>query len=164
MSKRWSDHQPEYTEAEQQKSLISRRIEAFESRSREPGDAATWAIVLGSLMSTLLIVCYSVSDVPIMALVAFGMLAIWIVLMARFAGVNVFSILWGSATTDTKNPPNELYIFQSTIVIAGLSFLAMIVDAFTGWDFTWYGVALFIVTTAFVVLYVRSWLMPASRL
>ena len=163
MSKRWSDHQPEYTEAEQQKSLISRRIEAFESRSREPGDAATWVTVLGALICTLLMVCYSVADYPLMALASFGLTVVWFAVMGRMAGVNVFSILWGSATSDAKNPPNEFWVFQSTAVLAIFAMLALIVDAFMGWNFTWYGVALFVLVVAFVILYLRSWILPASR-
>jgi len=164
MSKRWSDHQPEYTEGEQQRSLISRRIEAFESRSRQPGDAATWVVVLGALMCTLLMVCYSVAGLPLMALAVFGITIIWFGIMGRLGRVNVFSILWGAATTDAKTPPNEFVVFQSTAAISLISLVAMVVDAFRGWDFTWYGYALLLTTIVFLVVYVRSWILPVSRL
>ena len=54
----------EYTEGEQNESLISRRARAFADRSRDPGDATTWAVVLGSLMFTLLMFCLAVSGHP----------------------------------------------------------------------------------------------------
>lgn len=162
---RFPNEEPrEYTEQEQQQSFIGRRMDAFAGRSREPGDAATWATVLGALMCTLLMICYSVADQPLVALGVAGLTAIWIFVMARFGGVNVFSILWGSAATDAKYPANEFYVFQSTVVVALFSLVALVVSAFTGWGFGWYGYALLAVTAIFVVIYLQSWIQPVRRL
>lgn len=160
MSSRQPNDRHEYTEGEQQQSFIGRRMDAFASRTREPGDAATWATVLGALLFALLIVCYSVAELPLMALFVLGLMAIWIGVMGRFGHVNVFSILWGSATTDAVILPNEFVVAQSTAVVAAVAVIAMVVDALRGWDFGWYGYALLVAVIGYLVLYIRAWVLP----
>lgn len=147
----------EYTEGEQQRSFIGRRMDAFADRSREPGDAATWAVVLGALMWTLLVISYSVARQPLMAVVMFVLTLVWVIVMSRFGNVNVFSILWGAATTDASTPPNGPVIFQASALLAVLSIIAVAVDAVTGWDFGWYGIVLLITAGAYVAVYARTW-------
>lgn len=160
MSARQPNDQHEYTEGEQQQSFIGRRMDAFASRTREPGDAATWTTVLGALMFTLLIISYSVAEQPLMALFILGLMAIWIGVMGRFGHVNVFSILWGSATSDARILPNEFVVAQSTAIVAIIAIIGMVVDALHGWDFSWYGYALLVTVLGYLVLYIRTWVMP----
>lgn len=153
----------EYTEGEQNQSLIARRMEAFASRSREPGDATTWEIVLAALMCTLLVVCYSVADRPMFALGTLIILLVWIGYTFVVGRVNVFSVLWGSSTTEAHLHPDHLAIFRSTAIIATLSLLAVVIDAFTGWGFGYYGLALIIVIILYIAVVYRTWLAPAAK-
>lgn len=152
----------EYTEREQHRSLIGRRMEAFASRSREPGDATTWEIVLASLMGTLLIICYSVADRPMLALVAFGLLLIWMVYCGIVGRVNVFSVLWGSSTTESHVHPDHLAIFRSSAVVALFTILSLVVDAVTGWGFGYYGIALVLIVIIYIIVVYRTWIAPIS--
>lgn len=160
MSKKPNDSSREISDSEQRESFIGRRMRAFGERSRDPGDAATWAVVLGSFMWTLLIVCLSVAEHLLLAFIAFVLTFVWVIIMGRFGKVNVASILWGSATTDADNPPVEVVVFQSTLVVALISLIAVIVDALTGWDFGWYGLALVVTIAVYIVIYIQSWLQP----
>lgn len=151
----------EYTEGEQRQSLIGRRMDAFANRSRQPGDATTWEIVLGALMCTLLIICYSVAENPLAALLSVIVLLIWAAYSAIVGKVNVFSVLWGSSTTEAHVNPNHLAVLWSTGVLAAISALSLIVDAFTGWGFGYYGVALLLVFLVYVAVVYRTWIAPA---
>lgn len=157
MSRKQEDPRREMTQAEQHEGYISRRMRAFGERSREPGDAATWAVVLGAFMWTLLIVCLSVSDQSFLAFISFILTLVWVVLMGRFGKVNVASILWGSATSDADNPPVENVVFHLTLAVALISLIAVVVDALGGWNFGWYGVALIIAVAVYLVIYLQSW-------
>lgn len=161
MSKLNNEPRREYTEREQHQSFIGRRMQAFADRSRDPGDAATWTVVLGALICTLLMICYSVAGQSRVALGAFILSGVWILVVSRFGKVNVASILWGSATTDSDTPPVHLVIFQSTAVLALISLIAVIVDAFNGWGFGWYGFALLATVAVYLVIYIRAWVQPA---
>lgn len=160
MSSKQQDPRREMSQAEQHEGFIGRRMRAFGERSREPGDAATWAVVLGAFMWTLLIVCLSVAEHLLLASISFAFTLVWVVLMGRFGKVNVASILWGSATTDTDKPPVEGVVFQLTLAVALISLIAVVVDALSGWDFGWYGVALIITVAVYLVIYLQSWLQP----
>lgn len=153
----------EYTEGEQQHSLIGRRMEAFANRSRQPGDATTWEIVLAALMCTLLIVCYSVADRPLFALGTLIILLAWITYTFVVGKVNVFSVLWGSSTTDAHLNPNHMAILRSTALIAIVSLVSVIVDAATGWGFGYYGIALLLVIIFYVGVVYRTWIAPVTK-
>lgn len=150
----------EYTRLEENEGFIGRRMRAFGDRSREPGDGATWAVVLGSLMWTLLIICFSVAGQPRIAFFIFLLMLVWVVIMGRFGKVNVASILWGSATTDADKPPVEMVVFQSTLAVALFSLIAAVIDAASGWAFGWYGVVLLATVAVYMIVYLRSWLQP----
>lgn len=160
MSKLENEPRREYTEGERQESFIGRRMDAFADRSREPGDGATWAVVLGALMCTLLMICYSVAGQPMVALGMLTLFAVWVMIMSRLGRVNVLSILWGSATTDADVPPNDVVVFQSTVLLALISLGAILLDAFTGWDFGWYGFILLAIVAIYLVIYLRTWILP----
>lgn len=146
----------DYTNAEQSQSLVGRRARAFADRSREPGDSATWAIVLGALMCALLLICFSVSRATdyiwIPLLISFA----WFVVVGRMGKVNIFSILWGSATTDRTTPPNDFWILQPTAALAAISLVIALVDLVRGWDYRWYGLALVLAALWFLNLYLRT--------
>ena len=158
MNRRPSDPKREYTQAEQNESFIGRRVRAFGDRSREPGDGATWAVVLGSLMWTLLIICFSVAGQPRIAFFTLLFMLAWVVVMGRFGKVNVASILWGSATSDADKPPVEVVVFQSTMAVALISLIVTVIDAASGWNFGIYGIALLATIATFFVVYLRTWL------
>lgn len=132
----------EIVRGENDENFIQRRARAFTDRSREPGDATTWAVVLGALMCTLLMICFSVGGHARLALLAAALTAIWIFVVSRYGRVNVFSILWGAATTDSGISPNHQVIFRATTALAAIAAAAIVIDAVTGWGFTWYSVVL----------------------
>lgn len=148
----------EYTESEQDQSFIGRRMKAFADRSREPGDATTWAVVLGALMSTLLMICFAVAGHSMLALTSFGLAAVWVFVVSHFGRVNVFSVLWGAATTDSTTEPEHLVIYRATAVLSAISIIAVLIDAATGWGFTWYGVALIAVVIAYIGVVYHPWI------
>lgn len=160
MNRKQEEPRREISESEQSEGLIARRLRAFGDRSREPGDGATWAVVLGSFMWTLLIICLSVSQHALLAFGAFVLTFVWIFIMGQFGKVNVASILWGSATTDADKPPVDAVVFQSTLAVALISLIAVVADALSGWDFGWYGVVLIVTVVVYVVIYIQSWLQP----
>lgn len=160
MRKKQEEPRREISESEQSEGLIGRRLRAFGERSREPGDGATWAVVLGSFMWTLLIISLSVGQHALLAFAAFVLTFVWIFIMGQFGKVNVASILWGSATTDAKKPPVDVVVFQSTLAVALISLIAVVVDAVRGWDFGWYGVVLVVTVAVYLVVYMQSWLQP----
>lgn len=153
----------EYTEGEQTQSLIGRRMEAFASRTRDPGDATTWEIVLAALMNTLLVICFSVAERPLFALGSLVVLLGWIGYSFVVGRVNVFSVLWGSSTTDANVNPDHLAIFRSTAIIAILTLVALVIDALTGWGFGYYGLALVIVVILYIAVVYRTWLSPDPK-
>ena len=157
MSKPPKDSRREYTETEQSHSFIARRIEAFADRSREPGDAVTWAVVLGALICTLLMICYAVADQPRIALVAGLVTIIWIIVVSRYGRVNVAAILWGGSTSDASTPPHAPIIFLATNILAIAAAVSVIVDAATGLHFGWYGAALAVAVVTHGIIAVRSW-------
>ncbi len=163
MSKKPEEPRRDYTESEKNEGFISRRMRAFAERSREPGDGATWAVVLGSFMWTVLIICLSVAEMFLFAAVGFVLALVWVAIMAQFGKVNVAAILWGSATTDADKPPVDVVVFQSTLVVALISLLAVIVDAIRGWNFGGYGVVLVVTIAIYIVVYIQSWLQPGRR-
>lgn len=160
MSKRQPETNRNYTDREERESVLVRRYRAFADRSREPGDAATWAAVLGSFMWTMLIICLSVGEHLLSAFITFVLTFVWVWIMFRFGKVNVASILWGSATTDADKPPVEPVVFQSTLVVALISLIAVVEDAISGWDFGWFGVILTVTIIVYLVIYIRAWLQP----
>lgn len=160
MSKKQPEPNRNYTDREERDGLLTRRYRAFADRSREPGDAATWAVVLGSFMWTVLIVCLSVAEHLLFAAISFVLTFVWVGVMTRFGKVNVPSILWGSATSDADKPANEPVVFHSTLVVALISLIAVIADAVSGWDFGWYGFALIVVIAVYLVIYLQTWLQP----
>lgn len=151
----------EYTEGEQSESLISRRARAFADRSRDPGDATTWAVVLGAVICTLLMFCFAAGGHPRLALASVAVTLVWIFVVTRYGRVNIASVLWGAATTDAATPPEHLVVFRTTAVLAAVSLLAIIIDAITGWSFGWYSVALLAAIIAFVGISYRTWIVPA---
>lgn len=161
MKKNVPERNRKYTDIEHNEGLLGRRMRAFAERSREPGDGATWAVVLGSFMWTLLIICFSVASQPLLALVTFGFSLVWIIIMARFGRVNVASILWGSATTDLEKPPVDAVVFQSTLAVALISLVSVVIDAVRGWNFGWYGFALVVTVSVYIIVYIRTWIQPA---
>lgn len=163
MSKDRRDQDQDVTEGEQREGFAARRMRAFADRSRDPGDGATWAVVLASAMLTLLIICLSVARETLLAFIVFVAALVWVALMGLFANVNVASILWGSATTDSKDPPIEIVVYQSTLVIALISLVAIIIDAFTGVSFGWWGLVLFITIAVYMIVYIQSWLRPTRH-
>ena len=160
MSRKPPDPKREYTPLEQNEGFIGRRIRAFGERSRDPGDGATWAVVLGSFMWTLLVVCYSVSGQPLIALACLVLTLVWVGLMSRFGKVNVISVLWGSATTDFDRVPNQAVVFQSTLLVALISLISVAIDAIRGMAFSWYGYVLLASALVYFVVYIRSWSQP----
>ncbi len=150
----------EYTESEQSESLIARRARAFADRSRDPGDATTWAVVLGAVICTLLMFCLAVGGYPRLALASVGVTVAWIFVVSRYGHVHIASVLWGAATTDTDTPPEHVVVFRSTAAVAALSLLAVIVDAIIGWSFGWYGLGLLATIIAFVGVSYRTWIAP----
>lgn len=161
MNRKQPEPRPELTEAERRESFLGRRMRAFEDRSREPGDGATWAVVLGAFMLTLLIVCLSIADQTFLAFIVFVLALVWVVVMAQFGKVNVASVLWGSTTTNAEKPPVEVVVFQSTLAVALISLIAVIIDVATGWAFSWYGVVLLVTIAIYLVIYIQSWLQSA---
>lgn len=157
MSRKAPDPIRTSTEDIKEEGFLGRRMRMFEERSRDPGDGTTWSAVLGALIFTLLIVCYSIADQPMMALVSLVLMFVWIGVMARFGQVNVASVLWGSSTTDFNRNPNPFVVYQSTFVVAIFGTIAMAVNAFQGWTFSWYGFALLATTAVFLVVYMRGW-------
>lgn len=151
----------EYTESEQGESLIGRRARAFADRSRDPGDATTWAVVLGAVISTLLMFCFAAGDHPRLALASVAITVVWMFVVSRYGRVNVAAVLWGAATTDASTPPEHLVVFRATAAVAAVSLLAVIVDAATGWSFRWYSLALLAAIIAFVGVSYRTWISPA---
>lgn len=160
MSRQNNEPRREYTEGERQESFIGRRLDAFADRSREPGDGATWAVVLGALMFTLLLICYSVAGQSMIAFIVFLFFIVWVIVMRQFGNVNVASILWGSSTSDADTPPVDVVVFQSTVALALISLGAVIVDAIRGWGFGWYGFALVAVVVVYLAIYLRVWIQP----
>lgn len=158
-----NEPEPEYTEGERTHNLIGRRMEAFASRSREPGDATTWEVVLSALMCTLLIVSFSVADRPLFALLALVLFGIWAGYTGAVGKVNVFSVLWGSSTTDENVNPNHIAILRSTAIIALVSIAAIVVDAFTGWGFGYYGFVLLLVVIVYLIVVIRTWIIPIAN-
>lgn len=150
-----NEPQREYTEGEQHQSFIGRRMDAFADRSREPGDATTWAIVLGSLICTLLVICYAVAGQPVVAFISLLLTLAWVSIVSRIGRVNVASILWGSSTNDLDKPPNHTFIFQATTLLALISLAAVVVDAIRGWNFSWYGLILLVVVSIYLVIYLQ---------
>lgn len=162
MSRKPPEPKREFTPQEQNEGFIGRRIRAFGERSRDPGDGATWAVVLASFMWTLLVVCYSVSRQPLIALACLVLAITWVILMSQFGKVNVLSVLWGSATTDFDRVPNQAVVFQSTLVVALISLISVVVDATRGMAFGWYGYLLLATVLVYIVIYIRSWLQPVK--
>lgn len=150
----------EIVRGEHDESFIERRMRAFAERSRDPGDATTWAIVLGALMCTGLIFCYAVARQPLMALASFLLTFVWIGVVSRFGRVNVFAVLWGASAADSRIEPDYSVIFRANAVLVAISLLAILVDAVTGWDFMWYSVALLAVVVAYVILAWKVWIAP----
>lgn len=153
--------QREYTEGEQSDSLISRRARAFADRSRDPGDATTWAVVLGAVICTLLMFCFAAGGHPRLAMASVAVTVMWIFVVSRYGRVNVAAVLWGAATTDTETPPEHLVVFRATAALAAVSLLAIIIDALTGWSFRWYSVGLLAAILAFLGVSYRTWIAPA---
>lgn len=145
----------EIVRGESDESFIHRRARAFADRSREPGDATTWAVVLGALICTLLMVCLSVGDRPGLAIVAFFVTVAWIVYVSHFGHVNVFSVLWGAATTDHGRQPDHLAVFRATTILAIGAAIAVVLDAVTGWSFGWYGLVLAATILAYIIMLIR---------
>ena len=112
-------------------------------------------------MWTFLIICLSVSQHALLAFIAFVMTLVWVIIMGQFGKVNVAAILWGSATTDADRPPVDVVVFQSTLVVALISLIAVVVDAVRGWDFGWYGVILLVTVAVYLVIYIQAWLQSA---
>lgn len=77
----------EILNGERDENFIERRMRAFAERSRDPGDATTWAIVLGALMCTGLIFCYAAAEQPMMAFAAFVLTIVWMGVVSRFGRV-----------------------------------------------------------------------------
>lgn len=157
MSKR---HEPdrEYTEAEQQQSFLNRRYQAFADRSRDPGDAVTWAVVLGALICSLLIVCVAVADLRNLVLLTLFTTVLWVTVVSYFGRVNVAAILWGDSTSDSQRAPNPAFVHFPTLALAIVCLVAVVIDAITGWDFGWFGLALGIASFCYCVVFARSWL------
>ena len=152
----------EIINGERDENFIERRMRAFAERSRDPGDATTWAIVLGALMCTGLIFCYAVAAQPLMAFGAFLLTIAWVGVVSRFGRVNVFAVLWGASTADSRQEPNHTVIFRANALLVAISVIAVAIDAATGFDFMWYGVALLIAVIACVILAYRVWIAPIS--
>lgn len=160
MSKQRNNDKREYTEAEQSSGLVGRRLQAFAERSREPGNAVTWAIVLGALICTLLVISYSVAGQPVAALGSAAVSMIWMAVVTKYGQVNIASILWGSDVSDFSSPPVESAIFQTTTVLTLIALGGIIVSAFTGFGFGWYGVAMLVAVVTYLVIYIRAWILP----
>ncbi len=151
----------EYTEGERSDSLITRRARAFADRSRDPGDATTWAVVLGAVMCTLLMICLAVGGRPRLALASVAVTLVWIFVVSRYGRVNIAGVLWGAATTDAETPPDHLVVFRATAALAFVSLIAVAVDAVTGWSFGWYSVAMLAAILTFLGISYRTWIAPA---
>lgn len=160
MNKKQPAPRPELSEQEKRESFLVRRMRAFEDRSREPGDGATWAVVLGAFMFTLLIICLSVAEQAFFAFIVFVIALVWVAIMGQFGKVNVASVLWGSATTDADKPPVDAVVFRSTLAVALISLIAMIVDVINGWGFGWYGVVLAVSIAVYLGVYIQARLQP----
>ncbi|MCO5224718.1 MAG: hypothetical protein M9953_05225 [Thermomicrobiales bacterium] len=156
MSKR---HEPdrEYTGAEQQQSFLKRRYQAFADRSRDPGDVLTWAVVLGALICSLLIVCVAVADLRNLVLPTLFAIVLWVIVVSRFGRVNVAAILWGASTADSERVPNPAFVYFPTLALAIVCLVAVVIDAGTGWGFGWFGLALGIASFCYCVMFARSW-------
>lgn len=152
-------HEPdrEYTEAEQQQSFLNRRYRAFADRSREPGDTITWAVVLGALICSLLIVCVAVADLRNLVLLALLSTALWVTVVSYFGRVNVTAILWGASASDSERAPNPVFVYFPTLALAIIGLISTVIDAGTGWDFGWFGLALGIASLCYCVMFARSW-------
>ena len=135
-------------------------MRAFADRSRDPGDATTWAIVLGALICTGLIFCYAVAEQPLMAFGAFVLTFVWIGIVSRFGRVNVFSVLWGASATDSRHDPNHLVIFRANAVLVVIALAALLIEVIAGWDFMWYGIAILVVVAAYIILAYKVWIAP----
>lgn len=146
----------EFTDAERQRNFIQRRYQAFGDRSRDPGDAVTWAVVLGAFICALLIVCVSVADMLDLVLLPLVVTAIWIFVVSYLGRVNIAAILWGASASDSPRVPNALFVMLPTLVVALIGLVAVIIDALTGWDFRWYGVVLAGVCLVYLGVYTRS--------
>ncbi|MCA9833974.1 MAG: hypothetical protein KC435_08520 [Thermomicrobiales bacterium] len=157
MSKQRPDEpKREYTPGEQQQSFIQRRYTAFADRSRDPGDALTWAIVLGAFIGTLLLVCFAVAGQARYALVSSGVFLLWVVVVSYWGRVNVASILWGSSTADSNRPPNPVYVYHPTFALVLFALICAALDVANGRGFGWYGVVLIFAAIAYLALYLRS--------
>lgn len=153
-----SEPKRDLTPAEQRESFLVRRLAAFAERSRDPGDAATWAVVLGALMCALLIICFAVSgrtDAVLLIPVVASLL--WGVVVQFWGRVNIAAILWGSSTTDSQHSPHLQFIFLPTLILTTVSFVCVVVDAFTGWGFRWFGLALIATGIWFLMICLRAW-------
>lgn len=159
-SRRPEEPKREYTAGEQQQGFLQRRYTAFADRSRDPGDALTWAIVLGAFVGTLLIVCFAIADQARLALLAFVIVLLWAVGVSYWGRVNVASILWGSSATEHNHTPRPVFIFLPTLVLVLVALIAVFVDAATGRDFSWYGLVLGAAAIGYLVLYLRTTLRP----
>lgn len=147
----------EYTDAERQWGFLQRRYQAFADRSREPGDVITWAVVLGALICSLLIVCVSVASMRDLLLVPVLITAVWVFVVSYFGRVNITAILWGASTSDSQRVPNAMFVMLPTLALAMIGLVSVVIDAGTGWDFRWFGLALGIASLCYCVLFARSW-------
>lgn len=150
----------EIINGERDENFIERRMRAFADRSRDPGDATTWAIVLGALMCTGLIFCYAVAEQPLLAFAAFVLTLVWSTVVSRFGRVNVLSVLWGSSAADSRHEPDHQVIFRANAALVAIALAALLVDAVSGWHFMWYGNALLIVVVSYLILAYRVWIAP----
>lgn len=151
---------PRADERAEGQAFLARRVRAFADRSRQPGDAVTWAVVLGSMVGVLMLICFSVAGDTRYILYPLALFIAWYAVVSIKGRVNITSILWGSAATDSKIPADPFWVHQPTIILTIAGAIACIADAVTGWDYRWFGLALAIACVSYVMLYVRSVLQP----
>ena len=135
----------EYTDADQRQSFLQRRFEAFADRTRDPGDALTWSVVLGSLVGTLLVICFAVAGRTTLVLLPLAIFIVWIIVVSVWGRVNVAAILWGAAAQESRRGPNTAFILWPTVALAAFALVCVAIDAVTGWGFRWYGTGLTVV-------------------
>lgn len=135
--------------------FVRRRIEAFENRSRQPGDAATWGVVLGAFIGIMMLVSFSIGRETRHILIPLAAVVLWWIVVSKYGRVNITSILWGSATTDQKHPPEEKWIHLPTILMTLFATGSLIRNAIMGYTYSWAGIVLLVACVVYAVIYAR---------
>lgn len=169
--KRLADYQDErrnlpsrgdLTGQEERRGFLERRVKAFEDRSRKAGDGTTWAVVLGAFIGVALLMSYSIGRETSWILLPLGVFIAWFIVVSSMGKVNITSILWGSATSDQRTPPNGFWIFQPTALLAGFAMASILRNAITGYTYGWAGLILLAACLAYFVIYLRVGILKSS--